>query len=246
MDIDIIPLKKEYEIFAEMYPPITTNKLLPNWYKKSKLGTHLEHFKYQHNSVDNNPLTIKNCPAIQDFVSEGIVIPLWGNLTMYTNEVSSDIVDQRWDFSARFGTKDEPLEPNFISYHDKRQFEELPIKPLKNNMLMKIQMPYKIIVPKGYNIFYTDPFYHFRNEFRCLPAIVEADKWGFVTFPLEILKDTFQVQAGTPLIQCFIYKRNEEKLNLKVKKGSDEDYKSIQKEFNKFFINGVNYKHIEN
>jgi len=242
MKITVIPKRKEYETLLELYPPVLTNKLLPDWYKKTKLGTHLEHFKYEQNKSLHKPLTIKNCPAIQDFVSEGIVIPLWGDLKFYTNEVEDNIVEQRWDLSSR-AAGPYPLEPEFISYHSKEQFEHLPIKPLANNMIMKIQMPYKIFVPEGYNIYFTDPFYHFRDEFRCLPAIVEADKWGFATFPLEILKTNFYVQGGTPLIQCFIYKRNNEKLELDIRPGTKQEYKDIDNEFKKSIISGVNYKH---
>ena len=59
----------------------------------------------------------------------------------------------------------------------------------------------------------------------------------------EILKTNFYVQGGTPLIQCFIYKRNNEKLELNIRPGTKQEYKDIDNKLKKSAISGVNYKH---
>jgi|DEB0MinimDraft_10_1074344.scaffolds.fasta_scaffold04284_7 hypothetical protein len=245
MNIEIIPLKKEYEYFINRFPPVLSNKFLPEWYKQAKINTKGTHWVHETNNNLESPITAKSCPAIQDTVAEGIIIPLWGDLKLYTEPLSEDNADvggmQYWDMTSRFAVN-EDLEPNHLYYHSKQQIDNMPLGLTKDNRLMKIGLPYKIVVPEGYNIYYTDPFYHFRNDIRIMSGIVEADKWGYITFPFSILNDNFTIPAGTPLVQCFIYKRNEEKINLTVRNGNEEEYKNISYEISDVMVTGKNYK----
>ena len=70
MKIEVKPIQKNYEVFLETYPPQKSNKFLPDWYKKMKLGSF-------DTTKGNGNKNAKNCPAIQDYVNTGIVIPLW-------------------------------------------------------------------------------------------------------------------------------------------------------------------------
>ena len=96
--------------------------------------------------------------------------------------------------------------------------------------ILKFQLPYKIIVPEGYSILYQDPFYHFRKEIKCLSGVVEADKWGFVAFPFSLEQSDFYLEAGTPLVHCFVFKRESEKIFLIKRSGTDEEYEHIRKQ----------------
>jgi len=242
MNIEIIPVKKEYEYFIDRYPPVLSNKFLPEWYKKAKINTSDLHWINEINPSLESPITAKSCPAIQDTVAEGLIIPLWGDLKLYTSEEDENIGGvQYWDFTAREAAG-EKLEPNHLYYHSKEQLEGMPLGLTKDNRLMKISLPYKIVVPEGYNIYYTDPFYHFRNDIHIMNGVVEADKWGYITFPFSVLKDDFLIKAGTPLVQCFIYKRNEEKINLNIRNGSSEEYKNNDYEIKDVFVSGKNYR----
>lgn len=160
---------------------------------------------------------------------------------MYTEQLKNGSYVQKWDFTGRKAL-DLPLSPNFIGFHTKEQTEDMPLGLNKDNMLLKIQMPYKIIVPEGYNIYYTDPYYHFRDDIRCMSGIVQADKWGMVTFPFSIENENFVMEAGTPLVQCFIYKRNEDKIDLTVRNGTSEEYKQIDKQTRELFLTEQTYR----
>jgi hypothetical protein len=240
MDIQIIPLNKEFEIFTDLYPPVLSNKIQPEWYKKAKIHS-TDHWLYEVDPKQFPAASAKSCPAIQDTVVEGITIPLWGKLRMYTEQLEDGNYVQKWDFTGRKAL-DLPLSPNFIGFHTKEQTEDMPLGLNKDNMLLKIQMPYKIIVPEGYNIYYTDPYYHFRDDIRCMSGIVQADKWGMVTFPFSIENENFVMEAGTPLVQCFIYKRNEDKINLTVRNGTSEEYKQIDKQTRELFLTEQTYR----
>jgi hypothetical protein len=244
MKIEIIPLKEEYEYFIEKYPPVLSNKALPNWYKNGNLNSQHSHWLNQNfDNTKGEVITAKSCPAIQDTVIEGITIPLWGNLHFAsTEDESGKIIKQQWDFTARHIT-DSALEPIFMNSHSKNQLENMPLGLTVDDRLLKLALPYKIIVPKGYNIYYTDPFYHFRNDIRCMSGLVQADKWGFVTLPFSILNNNFHIKAGTPLIQCFIYKRNITKLKLVTRKGTKKEYKKNHFEIRDFNISEKNYRY---
>ena len=84
MKIEIIPINKEHEYFIENYPPQLANKFLPKWYKDMKISTHYKHWVSATEGHKDEYMTAKNCPAIQDLLIQGIVIPLWGNLWFHT------------------------------------------------------------------------------------------------------------------------------------------------------------------
>ena len=244
MKIEIIPQRQEYENFLEFYPPKLANRFLPDWYKNSgKLKGQYDHFMHEINS-DNPPMTVKNCPAIVDAITEGIIIPLWGNLNFATiKNKSANDVSQHWDFSGR-NINNSYIEEH-IQHHTKDQFEDMPINTLTDGRILKIKCPYKFVIPKGYNIYYTDPFYTYRKSIRIMSGVVQADKWGFITFPFEVLEENFRIQAGEPFVQMFIYKRNEEKINLVLRNGNKDEYKDIEKQHQELFVSQKSYKTLQ-
>ena len=93
---------------------------------------------------------------------------------------------------------------------------------------------------------YVDPFYHFRKEIRLLEGLVEADKWGYITFPFSIQEKEFILPAGTPLIQVIPYKREKEKLKLEIRKGTEKEYEDNRIELLKAQVERINYKEYPN
>ena len=243
MNIEIIPEKKEYHQFLELYPPKLSSHFLPEWWKSTKAQKNARHqqFKHEGNPQEEAPISIKKCPAIQDALQEGIILPLWGNLDYYKYvDKQTKNEEIRWDFSGRY-INNEDIDTH-IQFHTKDQLSNMPISLVGSERILKLKCPYKFIVPKGYNIYYTDPFYHFRKSIKLLSGVVEADKWGYITFPFEVLEDDFRIEAGEPLVQLFVYKREEEKINLTLREGSDLEYEQVLKEHRKLFITGKNYK----
>lgn len=244
MDITIIPKTKDREIFLELYPPKLSNEFFPDWYKKIKLGTDKASWVRHHigddfaDKLNLGPgYTAKKCPAIQDTVTAGLIIPLWGKLYIgheYDNE--GNPIEMYYAF-----TGDQFNNHKHITTHEPYQIEGMNVGTRPDGRILKIELPYKIIVPEGYNILYSDPFYHFRNDIKCLTGIVEADKWGYVTLPFSVENLECIVEAGTPLIHVLIYKR-EDKLNLNIRPGTDKEYKDINIEMNKFYLEEKDYR----
>tara|TARA_R100000781_G_scaffold71261_1_gene44674 strand:- start:199 stop:933 length:735 start_codon:yes stop_codon:yes gene_type:complete len=239
MEITVIPTQKEFKKFLEHFPPILSNSKLPDWYKTIPRGNDLDF--YLNTFHDTGPLTAKACPAIQDTLTAGIIIPLWSKLAFRTTrDDEGNIKEQRWDLLARNATGHN-LEI-FLDQHAPEQLKGLELKKNVNNTVLKLQLPYYIKVPDGYNIFYTDPFYHFRQDIRCLPGIVEGDKWGTVAFPFEILKDNFIIEPGTPLVQAYIFKREKEKIDLNVRDATPEEQEDMDNKQFHLRNTGQNYR----
>ena len=89
---------------------------------------------------------------------------------------------------------------------------------------------------------YHDPFYHFRKDIRCLTGLVKSDEWGFITFPFEILSDKFEIEAGTPLVHVYLYKLEDEKLELDIGPGTEKEYTDAELIFEQDTLEKVNYK----
>lgn len=236
MKISVVPLKKEYEIFLDNFPPIPANKYLPDWYKEANLGKQIDTL-----TDGPNPKTAKKCPAIQDMVSTGLVIPLWGLLSIrsiYDDE--DNMVEQKWNFTASQGAK-EPLDMHLDS-HPNIQTKGMDIGKTIDKRTLKIQMPYRFIVEEGYNVFYFDPFYHFRKHVQLLPAMVEVDKWGSVAFPFSILSDNFVLEPGVPMAQAYFYKRADEKIEFDIRTGSEKEYEEYDIALRKLLLTQKNYR----
>jgi hypothetical protein len=237
--LEVIPYKEKYRALLDLYPPVPANRVLPKWYKKLSRGNLSKLNETYHNEKVEG-LTAKQCPAIQDIMSEGFILPLWTRIDFNTRNDDGKVL---YNYNIHFlnsRTLDDDLNYH-LSNHDERQFEGMDINTTVDNKVLKIFCPYYFKVPKGYSLMYTDPFYHFRKDIRCLSGIVEADKWGSITFPFELLKDNFSIEAGTPLIHIFPFKRKEQ-LKLKISKGTEQDYYMIEKRNLEYFSSRKHYK----
>lgn len=236
MKVTAIPLRKELEFLLELYPPIPAREVLPKWYKEGKLGT-------LSGSVlgTDNPKTAKKCPAIQDIITTDLVIPLWGVLAVRTDyDDNGKILNQYWNITSARASS-EPLEMHLGS-HPLSQTDGMSLGRNVDNHLLKIQCPYRFIVEHGYSVYYSDPFYHFRKDIQFLPGIVEVDKWTSVAFPFSIHQENFVIKPGTPIVHAHFFKRNETKIELDVRAGTEQEYEVYDKAMKKLTLTEGSYK----
>jgi hypothetical protein len=202
IDINIYPRTLEFETIINNFPPQPANKFLPEWYKKNKIANTLESF-----GSDGTPPHAKNCPAIQEEMTNGIVIPAWSDMFF---EIKDNVVN--WQFSignvvtAPFG---------WVNYHNIQQTKMMNLNTLYNHGVLKLMSPYFIETAEGYGTAFRDPFYHHRKNIRLLPGMVETDIWHETNFPFEFITDTkdvetkFVINAGDPLLMLTPYKKEE-------------------------------------
>jgi len=241
MKITIIPKDKSREVFLDLFPPYLAKDLKPDWWTDLKPGKPKDSWILQHvnpeNYQDYTGFTAKKCPAIQDNLSTGIVIPLWTKI--YIGNEYDESGNATWTHAATTG--DQFVGKPFLSSHMDFQFKGMKVGATAQGDILKIEMPYKIIVPEGYNILYTDPFYHFRDDIKCLTGMVEGDSWGYVSFPFSIENYNCVVEPGTPLVHAMIYKR-EEPIELECRYGTEKEYKDIELDLKKFMIKEEDYR----
>ncbi len=236
MKIEIIPQSKQYETLLDLFPPQPANKFLPQWYKEIGRGEQVDS-----NLGYGSAITAKRCPAIQDLVSTGFILPIWGDLSLKTFYKEDGEIDrQAWNITTAKAYGEDA--DDWIGWHSEDQTKGMDIGRTIAGQTLKIKCPYKFIVPKGYDLLYTDPFYHFRKDIRCFMGLVEADKWGIITFPFEILNaESFIMKAGTPLVHVIPIKRDS--FEYQLRNGTEEEYEHTNKMLREFFLTQETYKY---
>ena len=207
-----------------LYPPVLANKFLPEWYKKQK--------SYKRGDINTSSIfsawdkrQAKKCPAIQEVVIQGIVIPAWTDIHIVKN-------DNEWNWTIGVEVYD-----NDIEYQNQNQIEHMNLNAIDNYGILKLNSPYTFVTPSGYGMEFQDPFYHIRRNIKLLPGKVETDIWHSANFPFEFYEDLNKldkkhifIKAGDPLLICNPYKKEKNKIDLQLEKYSDEQAEIIDKQ----------------
>jgi hypothetical protein len=226
LPIKIYPINKKAEVLMDIYPPVLANKFLPGWYKKQQ--------SYKRGDINTSSIfsawghrQAKKCPAIQDVITQGIVIPAWTDIHIVKNQARWD-----WTIGAEVSKDD-------IEYQNQYQIEHMGLNAIDGYGVLKLNSPYYFVTPSGYGLEFSDPFYHVRRNIKLLPGKVETDIWHSVNFPFEFYKNLNNVEkkhifikAGEPLLTCNIYKKEKTKLDVQLKNFD-----------NKFIDDVINYQH---
>tara|TARA_Y100000389_G_C17419160_1_gene495603 strand:+ start:819 stop:1580 length:762 start_codon:yes stop_codon:yes gene_type:complete len=221
MKVDIYPVYKEFQYLLELYPPKQANKFLPDWYKNQKI------VPIEQRVFDDKIMGAKQCPAIQEDITNGIIIPAWSDVFLslkegvptWTVPIGNSIeLDMYGSNGKKFP---------WIETHPDVQIEGMNLHSTNGYGLLKFSSPYFFQTPPGYGIHFTDPFYHHRRSIKVLPGTVDTDIWHEVNFPFEFLydikkednfNDRYVIKAGDPLIMITPYKKSNEKIALNVNK----------------------------
>ena len=100
----------------EVAPPVPAGQMIPDWFKN--LSMHIEipekkPFPLMGKIIEKfSNHTIKKCPAVVDYFTEGYIIPLW-----------SDVLIQRYGQDFHFESNLLDQLPNFIEFHSEEQFK---------------------------------------------------------------------------------------------------------------------------
>jgi hypothetical protein len=219
IEIKVYPINKKAETLLKLYPPVLANKFLPDWYKKQE--------SYKRGDINSSSVfdawghrQAKKCPAIQEVITKGIVLPAWTDIYIVKN-------DNKWDWTV--GVK-VAKESDDIDYQMSKQIEHMDLNVIDNYGILKLNSPYYFVTPKGYGLEFSDPFYHIRRNIKLLPGKVETDIWHSINFPFEFYEDLNNIdqkhifiKAGDPLLICNLYKKEKNKLNLDLK-NYDQDF----------------------
>ena len=209
--IEFIPVRPEHNYVLNLAKPVPANQFLPEWYKKLK-----------HHPVDPTDLNLKDnakgCPAIQDILTTGYIIPAWSWI---------NIVQEHAGPRVQHGVDSFFPQHELIGGHMPYQVEGVPVEQLASGGILKLHSPWRIYTSKGWGVLYSDPFWTEDRRIRLLPGLVRSDVYGSVNFPFEInppleVGESVQILQGDPLIHVQVVPLDEE-TELIIRKSTEED-----------------------
>lgn len=198
----------------ENFYPLPAKKVIPDWYKNLKKYPYPKEIATSAKQLLDSksytvPLTVKNCTPVLDYLTGGYIIRQHADVFISQEDPENKTKNPHWYWWTPTGDNKE------ISFHI---FEQMPIELNgKQNVYLKFNQPWGIKTPKGYSCLFYQPEFFFEKRFRLLPAIVDTDRYhNPVNFP-GIITSTdkdFTIEAGTPLMVVFPFKREDWKLEI--------------------------------
>lgn len=157
---------------------------IPDWFKKSP----------------NSEGSVKHCPSFPEYFSQGYVIPLWTDITLFYNP---EIDNYGWESSSNLFK---------VEFHGNNQFlnfADFKFLNSKGIFVFKLECPWKMITPKGYSTYQLPMFYSFNEDFTILPGIIRTDIHHQLNQQLVLhkSKETILIKRGTPIAQYIPFKR---------------------------------------
>lgn len=204
--ITFIP-KDEFAIeYTDSPEPMSKN--FPAWWRKQEpyTGGEKRIVKGQYNE------TVKKCPGILDLLVTG-----------YLLKTPCDIFIDTTGESLKFEVHD--LHSQSVTMHSREQVGGWDFdRDIWVDDIFRIHPMWVITTEKGYSTLFIHPSFHNNLPFEIVPAIIDTDMYpSDGPFSLRVKKGFKGViEAGTPLVQCIPYRREEfeakilEKPDLKV------------------------------
>ena len=220
-----IEFKTDVKGLEEIAPVKPANYFLPRWFKDMSdyIETAGNYEKTQSRFFDrkgetakkHTSATVKRCPAIVDFITEGYIIPMWAD-TLVQRDMETLEYDNK---NFKYG----------IEFHGKEQISGWNLRKTDFPEGVKFLNPWRIYTPPGYSVMFMTPTYQFEKRFTVLPGIVETDSYHHVNFPSiwHTTKDAV-IERGTPFIQVIPFKRDE--WNLDVSQMNTKDFENDETE----------------
>tara|TARA_Y100000004_G_scaffold191427_1_gene250211 strand:+ start:514 stop:1266 length:753 start_codon:yes stop_codon:yes gene_type:complete len=213
-----IVFKTQLPALVELVPPVPASQMIPEWFTKLKMDlARPEHKPYP---IMGDLLkkwsshTIKKCPAVVDYFSEGYIIPLW-----------SDMLIQRRGQDFHFETNHDQGIGSTIEFHDEAQFGTYPFKRKDLRKAVKFTSPWFFYTPPGWSMLFMPPLLHPNDDFTLFPGIVETDSFHQVNFPGVWHSEGDRIlQRGSAFLHVIPFKRTKHKHI--VEEFSDLDFKN--------------------
>lgn len=191
--VTFIP-KNEYVI--EYAPkPEPASKNFPSWWRKSEpyVGGSKKVVKGQYNS------TVKKCPGIQDLLTTGYILKT--PCDIYIDTTGEDLYYEVNEIHATSIMLHSTEQVTSWEYDTERFTKDV----------FRIHPMWVVSTEKGYSTLFVHPSFHNTLPFEAVPAIIDTDMYPS-DGPFSVkLKKGFKgvIEAGTPLVQCIPYKREE-------------------------------------
>jgi len=177
--------------------PRPAAQLRPEWWKS------VPYMQTEEDRVRIFSGNVRQCPAFPEFLSNGFILPMWADTTLYYDEAANT-----WNY--RCGGKNSAFKINIFTQNqfvDHVDYSYQGSKPAK--IIFQFVNPWYLLLPPGYGVFQMPLFYHSSGDYAVLPGTYEphvaaTDKLEVAVFSGN--KEIF-IKKGTPLVQYIPYKK---------------------------------------
>lgn len=204
-----------WEIAPRPYP---ASQNVPAWWKE--MGPYIidennpkgDKFLINNLRINYSP---KKCMPMLDSITSGYIIPLWADIQVRS-------------------LSDSKYQPGIFWKTDKEVFEahidgagKVDIPKGFCNEVFKYLNVWSIKTPPGYSVNIFSPIGHNDIPFKCIPAVVDTDKYDTALPVPMFLEDGFEgvIERGTPMMQVVPFKRESWKSEFDYLKDSEYYYR---------------------
>jgi hypothetical protein len=187
--------------------PKSGNHFFPPWLKS---------LKKKITNEESDVGTIKNCPVIPEYLTQGVVIPMWTDTTIYADDNGWEVNTSAHDFI-------------WSSHNSNQYLDYLPDHVNPNDyVVLKAKCPWFIITSPGYSCYQQDLYYHYNDDFFVLPGTINTDHHHTISQQVLVKKHKkITITRGTPFAWYIPYKR--EKYDISSGRPSEEEQLKIFK-----------------
>lgn len=181
-------------LLGKIASPSRAGKSTPDWFRglPREMGVPDQH--------GQAGMTAKACLPLTDAFSLGFVLPLPVDVT---------VTSQGYGFPVEFEWQGDPGFTPIESHHPMQIGSPNP--PFGLAQPYKFINPWRLIVPEGYSVLFTQPLNHFELPFVTFNALVDCDRFE-TTVNIPFLwtgpVGRFELEAGTPIAQMVPIKRD--------------------------------------
>jgi hypothetical protein len=180
--------------------PQSSQKFFPSWWKE------LPVLKSKNSINDSFPGNVKTCPSFPDYLSQGVIIPMW------TDTIISFDKNKVW----RWKTSNEIFQWEIHYPHQFLDSTSYSYMNKKAKFIFKAICPWHIITPPGYSVYQLPLFYHQQDDYSVLPGIIDTDIHHIINQQVVYHTDKFEIfiKRGTPFVQYIPFKRTNFKIDV--------------------------------
>lgn len=152
---------------------------------------------------------MKYCPGLMDLLEVGYIIPMWADVKIHVDE-NGFRYETNWQDKPGAFTAFPPQSTQGYNFGE----EWLPL-------MLKMQSPWRISVPKGYSLLYTRVHNNEIYDYEIQDGIIDQDNpygpHAEVNAVFKIKKNkTITIKKGTPLIKIIPIKLDKFESSFKV------------------------------
>jgi len=193
---------------CETYPIIEAKKVKHNWVKPA-----VDAFKAKIANIDNyqNTLTgVAKCPGVFDIMHQGWILTAWCDIIIEV-DLDKNFINWRVPEMLNGLTCGDDFNKPVVSFISTANPEmSIPMKKSDIPLLVKINTPWTVEIPKGWKLLLLPVSYSDDTRFKSTEGILRSEEYMEINPQLywSVKHGSELIKAGTPLCQMIPVRDN--------------------------------------